>query len=187
MRRLLKPTSLSVILVLSVAFVFSSCSKHKKDPINQQTNQRVSNSQSSNNSDHKELLLGRVINAQTGKPVSHATVTVKLSDRTAKSGSYPVSGTSVTTNRKGFFMVKNIKKGNHVIRVEQSNYQLWKNTVYIPLINKKSPGGPINGFFRPNNTGSGWFHGVFQTYNSNNHPSNLFVKSVFITIGLQKK
>src|SRR5699024_3194910 len=130
------------------------------------------------NNKKTEMLLGKVINAQTGQALANAAVTVNLNN---SSDDYTIA----TTNRNGLFIVAGLAKGDHVIKVKEDGYQSWKNTVYVPLLNKNNQGGPLNGFFRPNNDSDGWLHGVFHTNNNNKHPSNVYDKSLFVIIGLQ--
>lgn len=178
MRRLLKTSAISMLFALLAVFTFSACSNHKNK---QQTDPPAYNEQSSTND--SELLLGKVINAQTGQAVANANVVVKFSGN-KNNGNLAVA----TTNRRGLFMVTGITKGKHVIIVKKGGYQRWKNTVYVPLLNKKIPGSPFNGFFRPSPASEGWLHGVFQTNKDNNRSSNnVYEKSLFLVIGLQMK
>lgn len=169
MRRLRQTISVSSLLALIVAFTFTVSQA-----------QDTSNSQKSANR-NGELLLGKVINARTGQALANAAVTVSLND--SSQDNYRI----VKTNRDGLFMVTGLAKGDHLIKVKEDGYRFWKNIIYVPLLNKHHPGGPLNGFFRPNNESNGWLHGVFHPNNNNNHPSNVYQKNLFVVIGLEMK
>lgn len=197
MRRLLKTTSTSALLALLFALTFSACSNHKNNAKNQQSdpptyhNQSSKNNNQSPNNNNEELLLGKVINAQTGQAVANAKVTIMLTgsdmnDNNKQNNNSNVNVT-VTSDQYGLFMAKDIAKGNHVIKVMHNGYQNWKNTIYVPTLNKNNAAGPFNGFFMPSKNNTQWLHGVFHISNSNNHPSNVYAKSLFVIIGLQMK
>lgn len=185
MKRLLQTSAMSVFLALIAVMVFTACTSHKTNKENQQSDHPVATNQLPD-SKHKEFLLGKVINAQTGQAVAHAKVIVNRGGREDNT-SNPATQAMVMTNRNGLFIVTGIAKGDHVMKVKANGFQFWKNTVYVPALNKTNAAGPFNGFFMPSKNNSGWLHGVFQVSNSNHSPSNLYDKSIFIIIGLQAK
>jgi hypothetical protein len=173
MKYLKQTISASTLLALIVAFTFTASQAQNKVANNLKSNQK-----------NNEMLLGKVINAQTGDAIANAQVTIMLGDSSSHGNNHAAT---VATNSRGLFIVTGVSKGDHAIQVNKAGYEPWKNTIYMQLLNKKHPGGPLNGFFRPNNDSHGWLHGVFHTNKNNNHPANMYVKSVFVTIGLQKK
>lgn len=132
--------------------------------------------------------------------------------------------TTITTDQNGRFLVKNLSFGPHTIKVRKNNYQYWQNTVSLRMgmnnyykynglssfgyymhgynypysygyrhnNNERQP--PFHGFFRPDSTATGFFHGVFsknKTSNKNkeelNYRKNTYSKGLFLIIKLQKR
>jgi hypothetical protein len=171
MKQLKKISSTSALLCLIAAFTFTA-------------SQAQSKSQKLNPKDN--TLLGKVINAQSGRALASAKVTIRRGQKHSNNKGTRWD-TTVTTNTDGTFSLKNLKKGNYAITVQRKGYQQWKNTIYMPKLSKKHSNGPFNGFFQPNPNDNGWLHGVFHTNNYNNKSANLYAKSMFVIIGLQKK
>jgi hypothetical protein len=216
MRRLIKISSISALLALITVFTFSALQAQ-----NNNQNQQYNN----NNNRYSPMLIGRVINGK-GKAVRNAKVTIMTNGSHINNNNHMRNygmheDTTVKTDNRGLFKVENVSPGNHTIKVRKGRYQLWQNTVdmslgmnnnygysngygfrfnynYRPHYHGSQP--PFHGFFRPDSTKHGFFHGVFSKNthdttnynrqhhrNNNNYGTNAYSKSLFLTIRLQRK
>ncbi len=171
MRRLIKTSSISAFLALILAFTFTALQAQNSDSLRMQKQKG-------------KMLLGKVINATTGQAVANAKVTAKIKGH--KNNNRAKEMHQDMTDEDGLFMMTGITKGNYIIKVQQNGYKSWKNIVHVPHLTKKNSQKPFNGFFRPNSNSKRWLHGVFQTNKNNKNQGNIYAKSLFLTIGLQK-
>jgi hypothetical protein len=171
MRRLIKTSSMSLLLSLILAFTFTALQAQNSDSLRMQKQKG-------------KMLLGKVINAETGQAVANAKVTAKIKGNNNNSAK---EMHQAMTDKEGLFMMTGVTKGNYIINVQQAGYQSWKNIVHVPHLTKKNSQRPFNGFFRPNSNSKGWLHGVFHSNKNNKNQGNIYAKSLFLTIGLQKK
>jgi hypothetical protein len=236
MKYLKKISLASALIVLIAAFTFTVSQAQNNNKNNRQNNQ------ANNGNGYAEMVMGKVVNVKTGKPVARATVIVMASGTNMNhehTRNYGMRNEdTLTTNAKGMFKAKNIAPGRHTIKVSKDNYQFWQNTINLSPENNNgnyagynyypygygAPNGyngyynngqrqpPFHGFFRPDSTKNGFFHGVFHKNNNDttkhhqnrhnkhknqmnrnnnrknaNYGTNSYSKNLFLTIRLQKK